>query len=159
MKIGFGYDSHRLVAGRSLIIGGLEIPHEKGLLGHSDADVLVHAVCDAILGAIGEGDMGRHFPDTDDAYKDISSLKLLQVVSKLADKRGYVVSNIDTTIVLERPKLMGYTYEMALNIAETINIAPGAVNVKAKTNEGMGFVGISEAVVAFAVVTVKEKTE
>ncbi len=159
MKIGFGYDSHRLVAGRSLIVGGLEIPHDKGLLGHSDADALVHAVCDAILGAIGEGDMGMHFPDTDDAYKDISSLKLLQVVGKLADERGYVVNNIDTTIVLERPKLMGYTHEMALNIAETINIPPEAVNVKAKTNEGMGFVGLSEGVVAFAVVTVKEKTE
>lgn len=157
MRIGFGYDSHRLVEGRSLIIGGMEIPHEKGLLGHSDADVLVHAVCDAILGAIGEGDMGRHFPDTDQVYKDISSLKLLQIVGKLADRKGFVVNNVDSTIVLERPKLMGYTHEMALNIAETINISPDAVNVKVKTNEGMGFIGLNEGVAAFAVVTVKEK--
>jgi len=157
MRIGFGYDSHRLVEGRSLIIGGMEIPHEKGLLGHSDADVLVHAVCDAILGAIGEGDMGRHFPDTDQVYKDISSLKLLQIVGKLADRKGFVVNNVDSTIVLERPKLMGYTHEMALNIAETINISPDAVNVKVKTNEGMGFIGLNEGVAAFAIVTVKEK--
>ena len=157
MKTGFGYDSHRLVGGRSLIIGGMEIPHEKGLLGHSDADVLVHAICDAILGAIGEGDMGRHFPDTDQAYKDISSLKLLRMVGQLADGKGFVVNNVDSTIVLERPKLMGYTHEMALNIAETIHVAPDMVSVKAKTNEGMGFVGIGEGVAAFAVVTVKEK--
>lgn len=157
MKIGFGYDSHRLVAGRSLIIGGMEIPHEKGLLGHSDADVLLHAICDAILGAIGEGDMGRHFPDTDQAYKDISSLKLLRMVGQLADTKGFVVNNVDSTIVLERPKLMGYTHEMALNIAETIHVPPDMVSVKAKTNEGMGFVGRSEGVAAFAVVTVREK--
>lgn len=157
MRIGFGYDSHRLVAGRSLIIGGMEIPHEKGLLGHSDADVLVHAICDAILGAIGEGDMGRHFPDTDQAYKDISSLKLLRMVGQLADTKGFVVNNVDSTIVLERPKLMGYTHEMALNIAETIHVPPDMVSVKAKTNEGMGFVGRSEGVAAFAVVTVREK--
>jgi 2-C-methyl-D-erythritol 2,4-cyclodiphosphate synthase len=135
----------------------MEIPHEKGLLGHSDADVLVHAVCDAILGAIGEGDMGRHFPDADEVYKDISSLKLLRGVGKLADEKGFVVNNIDSTIVLERPKLMGYAHEMGLNIAEALHVPPGAVNVKAKTNEGMGFVGRSEGVAAFAVVTVKEK--
>jgi 2-C-methyl-D-erythritol 2,4-cyclodiphosphate synthase len=157
MRIGFGYDSHRLVAGRSLIIGGMEIPHEKGLLGHSDSDVLVHAICDAILGAIGEGDMGRHFPDTDQAYKDISSLKLLRMVGQLADTKGFVVNNVDSTIVLERPKLMGYTHEMALNIAETIHVPPDMVSVKAKTNEDMGFLGRSEGVVAFAVVTVREK--
>ena len=157
MRIGFGYDSHRMVAGRSLIIGGREIPHEKGLLGHSDADVLLHAVCDAILGAIGEGDMGKHFPDTDQAYKDIASLKLLRIVGQLADEKGFVVNNIDSTIVLEKPKLMGYTHEMAMNIAEAINVPHEAVNVKAKTNEGMGFVGRSEGVAAFAVVTVREK--
>lgn len=157
MRIGFGYDSHRLVAGRSLIIGGMEIPYEKGLLGHSDADVLVHAICDAILGAIGEGDMGKHFPDTDQAYEDISSIELLRIVGELAYGKGFVIKNIDSTIVLEKPKLMGYTHEMALNIAEAVRIPPGMVNVKAKTNESMGFVGRNEGVAAFAVVTVEEK--
>ena len=156
MRIGFGYDSHRLVEGRSLIIGSVEIPYEKGLLGHSDADVLLHAICDAILGAIGEGDIGRHFPDTDPASKDISSLKLLHLVGQLAAKKGFTVNNVDTTIVLEKPKLMGYTKEMAINIAGTINIPPDVVNIKVKTNEGMGFAGRSEGVMAFAVVTVKE---
>jgi 2-C-methyl-D-erythritol 2,4-cyclodiphosphate synthase len=158
MRIGFGYDSHKLVSGRSLILGGMEIPHEKGLLGHSDADAIVHAVCDAVLGAIGEGDMGRHFPDNDQTYKDISSLKLLQMVGLLADKKGFIVNNIDSTVVLEKPKLMGYAHEMASNIAEALSISRDAVNIKAKTNEGMGFVGSNEGVAAFAVVTVEEKT-
>jgi 2-C-methyl-D-erythritol 2,4-cyclodiphosphate synthase len=157
MRIGFGYDSHRLVAGRRLIIGGMEIPYEKGLLGHSDADVLVHAICDAILGAVSEGDMGKHFPDTDQNYKDISSLKLLKMVGQLAGEKGFVINNVDSTIVLEKPKLMGYTNEMALNIAKTINIPPDMVNVKVKTNEGMGFVGRGDGAVAFAVVTAKER--
>ena len=157
MRIGFGYDSHRLVEGRRLIIGGMEIPHEKGLLGHSDADVLVHAICDAIIGAIGGGDMGRHFPDTDPAYRGISSLKLLYHVSGMAEEKGFVVNNIDSTIILERPKLMGYTHEMALNVSNVLNISANRVNVKAKTNEGMGFLGRDEGIAAFAVVTISEK--
>jgi len=157
MRIGFGYDSHRLVNGRKLILGGKEIPHDKGLLGHSDADALVHSICDAILGAAGEGDIGRHFPDTDHTYKNISSIKLLQMVGLLADKKGYLVNNIDSTILLEAPKLVEYKDEMTKNIADALHIASDRVNIKAKTNEGMGFVGRKEGVAAFAVVTLKEK--
>jgi|SRR3990172_3174700 len=157
MRIGFGYDSHRLVSDRKLVLGGREIPHDKGLLGHSDADVLVHAICDAILGATGEGDIGRHFPDTDNTYKNISSIKLLQMVGQLADKKGYLVNNIDSTILLEAPKLVEYKDEMATNIAGALHISSDRVNIKAKTNEGMGFVGRKEGVAAFAVVTLKEK--
>ncbi|HLA27510.1 MAG TPA: 2-C-methyl-D-erythritol 2,4-cyclodiphosphate synthase [Syntrophales bacterium] len=157
MKIGFGYDSHRLVSGRKLVLGGREIPYDKGLLGHSDADVLVHAICDAILGATGEGDIGRHFSDTDHTYKNISSIKLLQRVGQMTDKKGYSVNNIDSTIVLEAPKLAEYKDEMATNIAEALHILPDRVNIKAKTNEGMGFVGRKEGMAAFAVVTVEEK--
>ena len=157
MRIGFGYDSHRLVSGRKLVLGGREIPHDKGLLGHSDADALVHAICDAILGATGEGDIGRHFPDTDNTYKNISSIKLLQMVGQLADKKGYLVNNIDSTILLEAPKLVEYKDEMATNIAGALHISSDRVNIKAKTNEGMGFVGRKEGVAAFAVVTLKEK--
>lgn len=157
MRIGFGYDSHRLASGRKLILGGKEIPHDKGLLGHSDADALVHAICDAIIGAAGEGDIGRHFPDTDNAYKNISSIKLLQMVGQLADKKGYLVNNIDSTILLEAPKLAEYKDEMATNIAEALHISSDSVNIKAKSNEGMGFVGRKEGVAAFAVVTLKEK--
>lgn len=158
MRIGFGYDSHRLIEGRSLILGGMEIPHERGLLGHSDADVLVHAICDAVLGAVGGGDIGRHFPDTDPEYKNISSMKMLHRVNKIAEEKGFFINNVDSTIVLERPKLAGYLHEMIMNISEVLNISQSRVNVKAKTNEGMGFVGRSEGVVAFAVVTVTEKS-
>ena len=157
MRIGFGYDSHRLIEGRKLILGGMEIPHEKGLVGHSDADVLIHSICDAILGAIGGGNIGQHFPDTEPSYKDISSLKLLRRVSDMAGEGGFFINNIDSTIVLEKPKLAGYLYEMIINIADTLNISPDNVNVKAKTNEGMGFLGHGEGVAAFAVVTVMEK--
>jgi 2-C-methyl-D-erythritol 2,4-cyclodiphosphate synthase len=157
MRIGFGYDSHRLVEGRRLVLGGIEIHHEKGLLGHSDADVLVHAICDAIIGAIGGGDMGKHFPDTDPAYMGTSSLIMLNQVGVMAEEKGFRVNNIDSTVILERPKLLGYTYEMASNIASVLNISVDVVNVKAKTNEGMGFLGRDEGIVAFAVVTVSEK--
>jgi len=156
MRIGFGYDSHRLVSGRKLILGGVEIPHDKGPLGHSDADALVHAICDAILGALGEGDMGRHFPDDDQNYKDISSLTLLRTVVLLADKKHFMLHNVDCTIILERPKLIGHTSAMAANIAAILRIPLDLVNIKAKTNEGMGLVGLGEGVAAFAVVTVKE---
>ena len=157
MKIGFGYDSHRLVPGRRLILGGVDIPHEKGLLGHSDADVLVHAICDAIIGAIGYGDIGRYFPDTDPAYEGISSLKLLRLVCVMAGEKGFVVNNIDSTVILERPRLMGHINDMELNIANALNIPAERVNVKAKTNEGMGFLGRGEGIAAFAVATVNEK--
>jgi 2-C-methyl-D-erythritol 2,4-cyclodiphosphate synthase len=126
-------------------------------LGHSDADALVHAVCDAILGAIGAGDIGRHFPDNDQNFKNISSLTLLQAVVRLAENKALLLHNVDCTIVLEQPKLMGYTNAMAANMAAILHLAPEMVNIKAKTNEGMGLVGMGEGVAAFAVVTVKEK--
>lgn len=157
MKIGFGYDSHRLVEGRKLILGGVEIPHEKGLLGHSDADALVHAICDAIIGAVGGDDIGKHFPDTDPAYSGISSLTLLSYVRGMVEETGFEVNNIDSTIILEKPKLMAYTHEMTLNIAHILNISMDMVNVKAKTNEGMGFLGCGEGIAAFAVVTIRKK--
>ena len=157
MRIGFGYDSHRMVKERRLILGGVEIPCEKGLLGHSDADVLLHALCDAILGAIGEGDLGKHFPDSDPAYKNIPSRELLIKVNKLAIRKGYRVNNVDSTLVLEKPKLREYINEMVDNIAESLSMEPGRVNVKASTNEGMGFTGRCEGVAAFAVVTMRSK--
>ena len=155
MKIGFGYDSHRLVEERRLILGGVAIPFNRGLLGHSDADVLLHALCDAILGAIGEGDIGRHFPDTDPAYKGISSRVLLAKVRELAVRKGYSLNNVDATVVLERPRLKEFIPAMVLNIAESLRIDPKLVNVKASTNEGMGFIGRGEGIAAFAVVTMK----
>ncbi|MBW2559103.1 MAG: 2-C-methyl-D-erythritol 2,4-cyclodiphosphate synthase [Deltaproteobacteria bacterium] len=158
MRVGFGYDSHRLVTGRKLILGGVEISGEKGLLGHSDADVLLHALCDAILGAIGEGDLGRHFPDSDPAYKDIPSKELLIKVNGLAVQKSYRVNNVDSTLVLEKPKLQEYIHKMVENIADFLDIEPDRVNVKASTNEGMGFTGRGEGVVAFAVVTVKGRS-
>ena len=157
MRVGIGYDSHRLVEGGRLILGGVEIAHEKGLMGHSDADVLVHAICDAILGALGGGDIGRNFPDKDPAYKGISSIKLLQKVYAMAGEQGFEVNNVDSTVILERPKLMGSMRDMAVNIAKTLHISVDRVNVKAKTNEGMGFIGRTEGIAAFAVVTIREK--
>jgi len=157
MRIGIGYDSHPLVEGRRLILGGVDIPHEKGLLGHSDADVLVHAICDAIIGAIGDGDIGRYFPDKDPAYEGISSLKLLHLVCAKAGDKGFVVNNIDSTVILERPRLMDYIHDMELNLSNTLNVPKEKVNVKAKTNEGMGFLGRGEGIAAFAVATVREK--
>ena len=157
MKVGFGYDSHRLVEGRRLVIGGVEIPFEKGLLGHSDADVLLHAISDALLGAIGEGDLGRHFPDTDPAYKDLSSLLILQKINDLAERKGLVVGNLDSTVVLEKPRLAEFVPLMVARIASVLGVEQGRVNVKAKTNEKMGFIGRGEGIAAFAVVMVKEK--
>jgi 2-C-methyl-D-erythritol 2,4-cyclodiphosphate synthase len=155
MRIGFGYDSHRLVKGRKLILGGKEIPFEKGLAGHSDADCLIHAVCDAILGAVCGGDIGRRFPDTDPAYRDISSLLLLERVCHLAAEAGYRVFNVDCTIILEKPKLAPHLGEMAENMAVVLGIPSTRVSVKAKTNEGMGLVGTGEGAAAFAVATVE----
>jgi 2-C-methyl-D-erythritol 2,4-cyclodiphosphate synthase len=156
MKVGIGYDCHRLVPERAFILGGVAIPFAKGLAGHSDADVLVHAVCDAIIGAIGEGDIGRHFPDTDPCYQDISSLILLGRVRELAAGKGYEIHNVDTTIVAERPKLLAHVRQMAVNIAQALHISADVVNIKAKTNEGMGFIGREEGVAAYAVVLVEE---
>jgi len=157
MRIGFGYDSHRLVEGRKLILGGVDIPARKGLLGHSDADVLLHALCDAILGAIGHRDIGWHFPDNNPAYKDIASVKLLVRVKELAARQGYVVNNVDSTVVLESPRLREYIPTMVANIAHALDIEPNRVNVKASTNEGMGFTGRGEGIAAFAVVTVNSR--
>ena len=156
MKIGFGYDSHRLATGRRLVLGGKEIPHEKGLMGHSDADVLIHAVCDAILGAAGLGDIGRQFPDTDPAYRDIAGLILLERVRALAAAKGCRIRNVDSTVVLEKPKLAPHLSEMAENIAGVLRIPASQVSVKAKTNEGMGLVGAGEGAAAFAVVLVED---
>ncbi len=155
IRIGTGYDVHRLVGGRKLVIGGVDIPSEKGLLGHSDADVLLHAICDALLGASGLGDIGRHFPDTDERYRGISSRALLdEVMQKLAD-RGYRVNNIDATIVAERPKMAPHIPAMTAIIASAVRVDVSAVNVKATTTEGLGFAGRGEGIAAHAVCTVK----
>ena len=139
MRIGQGYDVHRLTENRALILGGVEIPYEKGLLGHSDADVLVHAVMDALLGASCLGDIGQLFPDTDPAYEGISSIELLKKVGELLDEKGYVVENIDATIIAQRPKLAPYRPQMAANIASALHLEPSRVSVKATTEEGLGF--------------------
>ena len=139
MRIGQGYDVHRLTEGRRLILGGVEVPYEKGLLGHSDADVLVHAVMDALLGAGALGDIGQHFPDTDPAYEGVSSIALLERVGDLLEEKGYVVENIDATIIAQRPKLASYRPQMAENIARALKIDVGRVSVKATTEEGLGF--------------------
>ncbi len=153
MRIGFGYDSHRFSEGRRLILGGVEVNYEKGLLGHSDADALIHAIVDAILGALGEGDIGRHFPDTDPHLKGISSLVILKRVADMAVQRGYYVNNVDSTVILEKPRLSQSVGEMRRNIAKVLGTDHARINVKAKTNEKMGFIGRGEGIVAFAVVT------
>ncbi len=153
-RIGTGYDVHRLVEGRKLIIGGVDIPYEKGLLGHSDADVLLHAICDALLGAAGLGDIGKHFPDTDPLFKGISSLKLLGEAAGLLAEKGYRVNNIDATIVAERPMMAPHIPQMTVNIAAVVHIDKGAVNVKATTTEGLGFAGKGEGIAAYAVCTI-----
>ncbi|WP_422446998.1 2-C-methyl-D-erythritol 2,4-cyclodiphosphate synthase [Thermoanaerobacterium sp. DL9XJH110] len=159
MRIGIGYDAHRLVEGRKLVLGGVEIPFEKGLLGHSDADVLVHAINDALLGAAALGDIGRHFPDSDMKYRDISSLLLLKKVGQLLQQAGFVVVNIDSVICAERPRLAPYIEDMRKNIAETLNIAVEKVSVKATTTEGMGFEGRGEGISAQAVCMIKNFTQ
>lgn len=146
MRIGMGYDVHRLVEGRKLILGGVEIPYEKGLLGHSDADVLLHAVMDALLGAAALGDIGKHFPDTDPAYKGISSIRLLEHVGRLIDDELYVIGNIDATIIAQRPKMAPFIEQMRRNIAQALNLDVSQVNVKATTEEGLGFTGSGEGI-------------
>ncbi len=157
LRSGFGYDSHRFTGNRKLLLGGVEIPFDKGLKGHSDADALLHAVCDALLGAAAAGDIGRHFPDTDPEYKDISSMILLERVSQLIRKKGYRISNIDVTVIMEMPRLAPYAEQMAANIAGALEIARDSVNIKAKTNEGMGFVGRNEGVAVFATAILTER--
>lgn len=152
MRIGHGYDVHRLVEGRKLIVGGVDIPYDKGLLGHSDADVLLHAVADAILGSLGEGDIGRHFPDTDPAFKGADSMKLLAHVMSLADELGYELGNLDATIIAQRPRMAPHIAAMRENIARVLGGKVGQVNVKATTEEGLGFTGAEEGISAHAVV-------
>jgi len=154
---GFGYDAHRLVSGRPLILGGENIPHEKGLQGHSDADVLTHALCDAILGAAGAGDLGEHFPDTDQKYKDISSLKILQSVVSLVAAKGYVLANADITVVAQKPRLTPYFAAMKKHLAAACAVDPGRINLKATTTEEMGFEGRGEGISAHAVVLLKRR--
>ena len=151
MRVGMGYDVHRLTAGRKLILGGVEIPYGKGLLGHSDADVLVHAVMDALLGAAALGDIGKHFPDTDPEYEGVSSIRLLEHVGRLLDEKGYVIENIDATIIAQRPKMRPYIDQMRENIAEALKIETDQVNVKATTEEGLGFTGTGEGISSQAV--------
>ena len=151
MRIGTGYDVHRLVEDRALIMGGVNIPYEKGLLGHSDADVLVHAIMDALLGAAALGDIGKHFPDTDEAYQGISSITLLKYVKQLLEEQLFFVQNIDATIIAQRPKFAPYLSQMVKNIADALEIDVKQVNVKATTEEGLGFTGSGEGIAAQAV--------
>lgn len=159
MRIGSGYDVHKLVEDRDLIIGGVKIPYEKGLLGHSDADVLLHAISDALLGAAALGDIGRHFPDTDLRFKGADSRKLLSQVLHLISEKGYYIINIDATIIAQKPKMAPHIQQMRENIAETLQIAVDQVNVKATTEEGMGFTGAGLGIAASAVCLLEEKAK
>jgi 2-C-methyl-D-erythritol 2,4-cyclodiphosphate synthase len=156
-RIGFGYDVHRLVEGRDLILGGVRIPHRLGLMGHSDADVLTHAVMDAILGALGKGDIGRHFPDTDPAYRGADSLLLLEQVVAWMRQDGFVVNNLDTTLVAERPRISSHIPAMKERLSSILEIPADRVSIKATTCEGMGFCGREEGMVAYAVVSLEGK--
>lgn len=151
MRIGMGYDVHRLTEGRKLILGGVEIPYEKGLLGHSDADVVVHAIMDALLGAAALGDIGKHFPDTDPKYEGISSILLLKYVGELLEEHCFTIENIDATIIAQRPKLLPYMGEMKKNVAEALGLSEDRVNIKATTEEGLGFTGNGQGISAQAV--------
>ena len=157
MRIGHGYDVHPLVAGRDLVLGGVKIPHAKGLRGHSDADVLIHAICDACLGAAGLGDLGKHFPDTDAQYKNIDSRVLLRKVKDALASRGWKTANVDSTLVAQAPRLAPHIPQMIQNIAADLGIAPDCVNVKATTTEKLGFAGREEGIAAHAVVLVENK--
>jgi 2-C-methyl-D-erythritol 2,4-cyclodiphosphate synthase len=157
MTAGIGWDSHRLAAGRPLILGGVTIPHDRGLEGHSDADVLTHAVIDALLGAAALGDIGQHFPDTDERYRDADSMQLLRAVVTMLAERGLKVAHVDTTVVMERPKLAGHRDAIRASLAKGLGVEPSQVNVKASTGEGMGFVGREEGVAALAVATLQAR--
>ena len=158
IKTGIGIDVHRLEAGREFWLGGIKIGHEKGCVAHSDGDVLIHAICDALLGATGLGDIGQHFPDTDPAYKGISSIKLLEHVGKLLDDRMYVIENIDATIIAQRPKMRPHIEQMEKNIAEALHIETNQVNVKATTEEGLGFTGSGEGISSQAICAIEKLT-
>jgi 2-C-methyl-D-erythritol 2,4-cyclodiphosphate synthase len=151
MRIGFGYDVHPFAKNRKLILGGVELDYPLGLAGHSDADVLVHAIIDAILGALGQGDIGQHFPDTEATYKDISSLKLLAQITQLMQQDGYSINNIDSTVVLEEPRLAPFIENMRNNVAKTLEIAVSQINIKAKTEEKLGFTGKKQGIKSYAV--------
>jgi len=155
-RIGNGYDVHKLVEGRKLILAGIDIPHHLGLLGHSDADVLVHAIMDGLLGALALGDIGKHFPDTDEKYKGISSMELLKEVSKLIKNKGYEVVNIDSIVAAERPKLKPYIEEMRKNVADTLETSIENISIKATTEEKLGFTGREEGIKSYAVVLLKK---
>jgi 2-C-methyl-D-erythritol 2,4-cyclodiphosphate synthase len=157
MRIGMGYDVHRLVENRKLIIGGVEIPYEKGLLGHSDADVLLHAIMDALLGAAALGDIGKHFPDHDPAYAGADSLELTRQVGKLLEEQGYQVGNIDATIIVQKPKMAPYREQMRQNIAAALGISLDQISIKATTEEGLGFTGTGEGISAQAVALIEKK--
>ena len=156
-KTGIGYDIHKLVKGRKLILGGIEIPHEMGLEGHSDADVLTHAVCDALLGAIGKGDIGEHFPNTDPKYKDISSMILLERVYEMVQEQDYIVGNVDIIVQAEEPKLKDYKQQMKFHLAYNLAIDESALNIKATTQEGLGAIGEKKGIAAFATVLLRKK--
>lgn len=156
MRIGHGYDVHKLKKGRKLIIGGVEIPYKKGLLGHSDADVLLHAVCDALLGAAALGDIGKHFPPSDEKYKNIDSRILLSEVGKLLLNSGYKVKNIDATVLAEQPKMLPHIENMRRNIAEDLNLEVGSISIKATTEEGLGFTGKGKGIAAHAVCLIEK---
>lgn len=155
-KIGHGYDIHRTAEGRKMIIGGVEIPYEKGLLGHSDADVLIHAIIDSLLGAMGKGDIGTHFPDTDDKYLNIDSALLLQRTMEIMKDEGYTVGNIDSTVIAQRPKLNPHIPQIKDRLAQIMGIPSERVNVKAKTEEGLGYIGAGDAISAHAVVIIEK---
>ena len=157
LRVGIGYDAHPLVKGRDLILGGVKIPFEKGLAGHSDADVVCHAVADAILGAIAEGDIGKHFPDTDPKYRHISSLILLEKVVEILNKRKGKISNLDVTIIAEKPKLSPFTDKMRENLGRVLRISFASVSVKCSTNNGLGFIGKGEGMACIAIVLVETK--
>ncbi len=154
MRVGTGYDVHSLAEGHSLILGGIEIPYDRGLSGHSDADVLVHAVMDALLGAVGKGDIGRHFPDSDESYRGISSLVLLQRVMEMVTSEGFTVVNVDTVVIAQKPKLAPYIPQMISKIAPVLEVEPSRVNIKATTTEGLGSLGRGEGIAAQAVALV-----
>ena len=156
-RVGQGYDVHAFAEGRKLILGGIEVPHDRGLLGHSDADVLLHTITDAALGAIGEGDIGRHFPDTDPEWKDADSAKLLQYIWKMVEEKGYVLGNVDATIIAQRPKMAPYIEPMKNRIAELLNADPSQVNVKATTTEKLGFTGREEGIASLATILLFKK--
>ena len=157
MSTGIGWDSHRLLAGRPLILGGVTIPHDRGLDGHSDADVLTHAIIDALLGAAALGDIGQHFPDSDERYRDADSIELLRAVVAMLAERGLDVAHVDTTVIMERPKLAGHRDAIRASLAAALGVERENVNLKASTGEGMGFVGREEGVAALAVATVRQR--